>query len=326
MCDFCTFSRSVVASGARREEFVGTAPALKDNSRAPAESKEKNMKLNVFALLVSAGLVLPSTALAQEQKAASVSSPLRTKNLSQLAKQLGDIVRVKYPDAKIELFTDVLLIRYRSANFKTHLWTPFEDTFSTKEDRFSVDSPEFVIRISTEDDTVAVELAHRTRTQQTGAFRTFYSKLYCLRKTKTEGEDPRFRDITITDRSLPALYRLNAAGLIENLNLNPEGYAKYPPRPFSFYEVSFIVAQTLDDEKRMAKLVAAPDDLKEDFANLRMAFPSERLFGSDRADEDTFLCFNFAYGKATDAAMVSDIKRTVADYADQRKAEKIPAQ
>ena len=246
-----------------------------------------------------------------------------------LGEQLRELVTAKYPDAIIEFLGDALVIRYRSPKFETHLFTPFDDTFPTDATQFSADYSEFIFRVSTadilEDSRMAV--LQRNLGTKEKAYGTSVSSVYAWKSTRNQERSFYFNDIPMTSWIYPALDRLSDAGLIQNLN--HVGMTINGSRPLTSYEVMIAVAHALDIEERRQKLAAAPQNLKEDFANLRMAFPIEYFDGIPaQASQNTqkqVIWLACAYGKGVDAKFVADVKQTVAAYAAKEFAQTAPA-
>lgn len=251
-------------------------------------------------------------------------APTQTKqqsHLKVLEEQLKPIILEKYPDAKIEFLGDTLVIRYRSTQFDNHLFTPFADTFPAYKDQFPSEFPEFIILINVR----GKETFYRIDFKSDGSptpFGTVESKIYSVKEMRKYDGRPEFEDVPFTSWAFSALYRLTTAGLIENMV--PSGTRN---RPVTRYEFTVMVAKTLDNEKMLEKLAAAPENLKEDFANLRMEFPIEPFFSSQirtgvspltgrkRLAGNQYLWFVFAYGHGADVALVGRVKQTVDDYA-----------
>ena len=286
------------------------------------------MKINLLSPFLGVGLALLVGNACAQNVPAPINPPktnvdvMANPQLFALRDQLSELVSAKYPDATVEFLGDALVIRRRSPKFETHLLTPFADTFPAKAEQFSVDYDEFIIRVSAADifaDSVVAVLQPNLGTKE-NFYGTSDSSIYEWKSTRKQERPFYVDDIPMNSWIYPALDRLSDAGLIQNLN--HVGMTINGRRPFTAYEVMIVVAHALDTEERKQQLAAAPQNLKEDFANLRMAFPPEYFDGIAAQDAKQnapkqVLWLAFAYGKGVDAKFVADIKQAVADYAAQ---------
>lgn len=288
------------------------------------------MKLNLCLPIVGVGLALLAGGAGAQNVRAPLDSPkskfadnMANPQLLALRDQLSELVLAKYPDAKIEFLGDALVIRRRSAKFETHLLTPFDDTFPTDGTQFPADYSEFVIRLSAADGFMATGLEQNAGMKEK-AYGTLDSSVYAWKSTRRKDRsfyfnDFYFNDIPMTSWVYPALERLSRAGLIGKL-YQTGGSILSGKRPMTSYEAIIFVARALDNEQSQKNLANASPDLKEDFANLRIAFPTEYLAGlragyKKQHTQTQVLWLTFAYGKGVDTKFVADFKQTVADYA-----------
>ena len=247
-----------------------------------------------------------------------------------LRDQLSELVLAKYPDAKVEFLGDALVIRYRSPEFETHLLTPFADTFPTKAEQFPADFSEFIIRVSAEDGFMATKLEQNAGAKEQ-TYGTLDSSVYAWNSTRLKYRVLHPTDIPMNSWVYPAIGRLSRANLFDKplrfeLGLGSDLHGS---RPLTPYEVTVALARTLYIPEKNQRLNAAPQDLKGDFANLRMAFPTEYVLSLSAPDEKRdlqkqLLWLASAYGKGVDANFVADVKQIVADYAAGALAETSP--
>lgn len=285
------------------------------------------MKINLCLPLIGVGLALFVGGVGAQTVSAPLDAPkskfvdsMANPQLLALRDQLAELVLAKYPDAKVEFLGDALVIRRRSTKFETHLFTPFDNTFPTDGIQFPADFDEFAIRVSAADimaDSVVAVLQPNLGTKE-HAYGTSDSIIYAWKSAGRQKHSFYINDIPMTSWVYPVLHRLAGAGLIENWN--SVGPILNSNRPFTSYEVMVAVARALDKEESRQKLAAAPQNLKEDFANLRIAFPTEYFDGIAARDANQnakkqVLWMAFAYGKGVDAKFVADVKQTIADYA-----------
>ena len=292
------------------------------------------MKINLYLPIVGIGLTLLVGGAWAQNVSAPMDSPkskfadgMANPQLLALRDQLSELVLAQYPDAKAELLGDAIVIRRRSPKRETHLFTPFDDTFPTEGTAFSADYSEFVLRVSAEEGLMAAELKQNVGVKEK-AYGTFDSSVYAWNSTRGKERSFYFNDIPMTSWVYPALQRLSRASLIEKPY--PIGSVLNGNRSFTVYEATVSLARALDNESAQQKLAAAPQDLKEDFANLRLAFPTEYVMSSRVRDEKQdaqkqLLWLTLAYGKGVDAKFVADVKQAVADYANQTETREMPA-
>ncbi len=293
------------------------------------------MKLNLRLPLVGVGLALLAGGAGAKNARAPLNSPQPTRaesmanpQLLVLRDQLSALVSAKYPYAKVEFLGDALIIRNRSAKFGTHLLTPFDDTFPTNGVQFPEDYSEFVIRVSDVDSFVSAELKKNAETKEKG-YGTFVSSVYDWKSTRRKDREIFFKDIPMTSWIYPALEKLSHAGLIEKL-YQTGGSILGGKRPMTAYEPIIFVARALDNDQSQKNLANASPDLKEDFAKLRMVFPTEYLTGlkagyKKQETQTQSLWLVFAYGNGVNTQFVGNVKQTIADYAAKELAENPPA-
>ena len=282
------------------------------------------MKINFCLPFVGVCLALVVSGAGAQNVAAPLESPkskptdaMANPQLLGLRAQLSALVIKEYPDAQVEFLGDALVIQRRSANSATHLFTPFEDTFPSDAIQFPADFSEFIIRVSAEDGFMAAGLKQNAGTTER-AYGTFDSSVYAWNSTRSKYRDFYFNDIPMTSWVYPALYRLSHADLIERPS--PIGSVLNGSRPFTVYEVTISIARALDNAEARRKLAVAPESLKQDFADLRMAFPLEFLSDMRGRDEKQnfqtqALWLTFAYGKGVAPNFINAVKQTVAAYA-----------